>query len=75
MTNKIIVAFDEGLDEEDVIRCAEKLKSNNPLIQNKVGYVWDDTHTYIPKDSKLNAADMGKDIFKKLIKEKVRWLS
>ena len=75
MTNKIIVAFDEGLDEADVIRQAEKLKSNNPLIQNKVGYVWDSNHTYIPKDSKLNAADMGKEIFTKLIKEKVRWLS
>ena len=74
MTDKIIIAYDEGLSEQEIIQEAQKLKSNNPLITNKVGYIWDENNTYIPKGSKRNAADMGKEIFSKLIKEKVRWI-
>ena len=75
MTNKIILAYDEGLSQQEIIREAQKLISSNPLLSNKVGYVWDADGTYIPKGSKQNAADMGKEIFTKIIKEKVRWLS
>ena len=79
MIPRIILAYDEGLSEEQIIEQAEKLKVGHlsSLLggTTKIGYVWDDNNTYIPKDSKMNAADMGKDKFTKLIKEKVRWLT
>lgn len=73
-TKKIILAYDEGLNEKDVINEALKLKIDNPLLTNKVGYIWDEEGDIIPKGSKMNAADLGKEKFKQLLKEKVRWL-
>ena len=39
MTNKIILAYDEGLDEDQIRLQAEKLILNNAVFKNKVGYV------------------------------------
>lgn len=73
---KIIIAYDEGLDEEHIIAQAQRLCSNeNQLVRGaKIGYIWDENNTYLPLGSKMNAADVGKEKFIKLIKEKVRWL-
>ena len=69
MIPKYIIAFDEGLDEEDVIRQCEKIKVSNKIFENKVGYVFDKYNKYLPKDSKLSPCDMPADIFAKLIEE------
>lgn len=75
MTKKIILAYDEGLEEDFVRKEAEKLIVNNKIIKNKVGYVFDKENKYLPKNSKLNAADMGKEVFKKITKECVIWIN
>lgn len=77
MVPQIIVAYDEGLPEEQIIEQANKLKSKHLselLGKTRVGYVWDENNTYLPAGSKMNAADVGKESFAKLITEKVRWL-
>lgn len=74
MPEKIILAYDEGLEEDFVRDECSKLISNNCMISNRVGYTWDSNNEIIPKGSKKNAADMGKAGYMRLIKEKVKWL-
>lgn len=74
MVDRIIIAYDEGLKEEYIRNEAEKLKMNNHLIQNRVGYVYDKDHDVLPKGSKASPSDLGKDAFVELMKKKVVWL-
>lgn len=71
---KIILAYDEGLEEEDIITEAEKLKMNNQIYKNQVGYIYDREHKYLPEGSKASPSDLGKEVFAKLVKECVIWL-
>lgn len=71
---KIILAYDEGLEEEDIITEAEKLKMNNQIYKNQVGYIYDREHKYLPEGSKASPSDLGKEVFSKLVKECVVWL-
>lgn len=71
---KIILAYDEGLSQEDIIAEAEKLKMNNQIYKNQVGYIYDREHKYLPEGSKASPSDLGKEIFTKLVKECVIWL-
>lgn len=72
--NKIIIAFDEGVCEEELQFCAKKLQVENKIFKNKVGYVFDDDNTYLNKGSKDSPLDVGKKSFESLIKRKVRWI-
>ena len=71
---KIILAYDEGLSEEDIIAEAEKLKMDNQIYKNQVGYIYDREHKYLPEGSKASPSDLGKEVFAKLVKECVVWL-
>lgn len=71
---KIILAYDEGLSEEDIIAEAEKLKMDNQIYKNQVGYIYDREHKYLPEGSKASPSDLGKEVFSKLVKECVIWL-
>ena len=74
MTNKIILAYDEGLDEDQIRLQAEKLILNNAVFKNKVGYVFDKDNEILPKGSKASPSDLGKGAFTELIKNYVVWL-
>ena len=71
---KIILAYDEGLSEEDIIAEAEKLKMDNQIYKNQVGYIYDREHKYLPEGSKASPSDLGKEVFSTLVKECVVWL-
>lgn len=71
---KYIVAYDEGLAEEQIKAECEKLIIKNIMFQNRVGYIYDEENKYFPKDSKLSPCDMPKDIFLKLVKECTKWI-
>ena len=75
MTSRIILALDEGLDEDQIRAQAEKLITNNAMFQNKVGYILDKENLLIPKGSKGSPSDFGKDIFSKLCKSHVIWIN
>ena len=70
MVEKIIIAFDSDICEDEVRFEAKKLKSDI-VFTNQVGYILDTDHLLGEKDS---PSDKGIDIFKKLIKYNVRWL-
>ena len=74
MTDKVIVAFDEGLDEEFVRDEAKKLACDNFILKNKVGYIWDDDNEILEKDKKQSITDLGKEKFAYAINKKVKWL-
>lgn len=74
MCEKIIIAYDEGINEDCLIFEANKLLVNNRLYKNNVGYIYDDNHEYLLEGSKDSPSDNGKNIFKKLLR-KVRWLN
>lgn len=63
----IIIAFDEGIEEEYLIETAKKLQYENSFFQTKVGYIYDKNNLYLPKGSKASPSDFGKEIFDKLI--------
>lgn len=71
----VVLALDEGLEEEAVREEAKKLVQDNIIVKTNVGYVWDADGDIIPKGSKLNAADLGVDAYKQIMKTKVRWLT
>jgi DNA primase len=75
MTNRIILALDEGLDEEQIRSQAEKLIVNNTMFQNKVGYIYDKDNVIIPKGSKGSPSDFGKRAFSELCKSHVVWIN
>ena len=74
MTDRVILALDEGLEEEQIRAQAEKLVVNNAMFKNKVGYIFDRDNTLIPKGSKGSPSDFGKAVFEELCKTKVVWL-
>ena len=48
---------------------------NNPLLNCKVGYIFDKSNEIIPKGSKQNAADLGRDAYRELIQTKTIYLN
>ena len=74
MTSKIILAYDEGLEEEQIRLQAQKLILNNAVFHNRVGYVFDRENLILPKGSKASPSDLGKAAFTELIKSHVVWI-
>lgn len=71
---KLILAYDEGLDEEYIREEAKKLKIDNQIFKNEVGYIFDKDNLYMQKGSKCSPSDLGKTLFGKIIQEKVVWI-
>lgn len=74
MVNKLVIAYDEGLDEELIREEAKKLQLRNHVIQNKVGYIYDRDHEIMKLGSKVSPSDLGREAFTELMKKKVVWL-
>lgn len=65
----IILALDEGLEEELIRERAKGLKLNNIFMQNEVFYIYDKDNKYLPKGSKMSPTDRGKKILDRLLRE------
>ena len=74
-TSKIIIAYDEGVEEEELKRQAEKMIIDTHVFKNKVGYIFDRNYKYLKEGSKDSPSDNGKDVFNKLLKECVVWIN
>ena len=72
---KVILCFDEGLNEEKVVKELWKLKSKNPFMPLKLGYIYDKDNKYLKEGSKDSPFDNGKEILLGLLKEKVIWVN
>lgn len=65
---RIVVAFDEGVEEGEIKYEAKKLLEHNKRYNSKVYYIYDREHKYLPKGSKMSPSDQGKNVFLKLLK-------
>lgn len=70
---KIIVAMDEGLEEDHSRAIAEQLKMDK-FYKNIVGYIHDKNNAILPKGSKLAPSDLNKNDIKKLIENCTIWV-
>ena len=70
---EIVFCFDEGLEEEFILRQVEKARVLLKYLEIKVGYVLDRDNEVIPKGSKMSPTDLGRDIFDKLIENYIEW--
>lgn len=68
MVDNIIVAFDESICEDEIKYEAKKLIVDNQIYQNKVTYLYDDKNIYLPKGEKDAPIDLGKEVFKNILK-------
>ena len=71
MTDKIILAFDEDILEDEMIYWAKRLKSDR-LMKNHVGYIIDPKHEYL--GAKDSPSDHGKQVFEALLKHNIKWI-
>ena len=62
---KIIIAFDEDIDEDELIVQASRLKTDD----NEVYYIKDYQHRYLKYGSKTAPTDKGKEVFDCLLHE------
>ncbi len=75
MCDKVIIAFDEGISEEELQMEAKKLQTNSRIINTKIGYVYDKNNDILKKGSKDSPTDNGREAFSQLIKQHVVWFS
>ena len=73
MADRIVVAFDEGIDRYQLEDACEQLRVDNDITKNKVGYILDSTHEYLAKGSKDSPSDHGRDVFQGLTKNCIVW--
>lgn len=67
MVDKIIIAFDEGLDEYDILKECGKLDTHNSIIKSKIYYIYDKNNEILKEDSKDSPIDHGKTVFQELL--------
>ena len=70
---KVILAYDEGLEEEHLVNECKKLISNNLILKTKVGYIFDQA-SVVPEGSKMNIADLGRDAYQEGLTKYVKWV-
>ncbi|MBX4258838.1 hypothetical protein KTC96_14275 [Clostridium estertheticum] len=68
----VIIAFDEGLEEFEILRQVSKLKQ----IGISVGYLFDAENRYLKKGSKDSPLDLGGEKFKAFVRDKniLKWM-
>lgn len=74
LCNRLILCYDEGLKEEQIREEAKKLQMTNPMLKNKVGYIYDANGEILKKGSKNSPSDLGKPALTELMRKKVIWL-
>lgn len=72
--DKILLAYDEGIEEEKLMIEAKKLKSDNQIYANKVGYIFDKNNEILQKGTKNSPTDLGRENFEMLANKYVKWI-
>lgn len=71
---RVILAYDEGLEEAHLIEECKKLIVDNSILKIKVGYVWTEAEV-VPEYSKMNIADLGVEAYKEGLTKYVKWIN
>lgn len=65
---KIIIALDEGISAEHILKQCEKLKGGIFNNNKEIWCIYDSNNEIMPKGSKASPSDFGKENFEKLLK-------
>lgn len=66
---EIIIAFDEGINERELIFQAQNLIPSNNFFNCKIGYIHDECNFYLKDGSKKSPTDIGEEKYRKLQKD------
>lgn len=72
--DKYIIAYDEGVTENELRHEAEKIKIQNHICDNKVGFIFDTSNQILQEGSKCSPTDLGQAKFKELVQKHVIWI-
>lgn len=72
--SKVILAYDQGVKEEELIEEAKKLVVDNPIYKNRVGYIYDRYGELLALDKKESPTDKGGNVFRELINKHTIWI-
>lgn len=75
LPKKIVIGFDEGLDEEHLREEASKLVISNSICKNKVGYILDRDGEILKPGTKDSPTDNGVRNFEHLVKNNIVWIN
>lgn len=67
----IIIAYDEGVEEDAIRYDAEKLAVDNQIMKNNVYYLFDKNNYYLNKGSKDSPSDHGRYLFEQMCKNTI----
>ena len=67
LCNKVVIAFDEDVEEETLKRTAQQLKNKN----FEVSYIYDGERKYLRRFQKESPLDLSKDNFQTLYNQRV----
>lgn len=71
---KIILAYDQGVPENDLIKEAQKVMVNNAIYNNKVGYIYDPQGNILTLDKKESPTDKNIKEFQTLVNKYTKWI-
>lgn len=75
MLDTVVVAFDEGICEDEIKYETKKIRSKVSAVNIKnLGYIYDRDNLYLIEGSKDSPSDNGIDCFKGLCRECVTWI-
>lgn len=70
---RLIFCFDEGLDEELILKQVDKTKVLLKFFDIQVGYIIDRENNIMKAGTKCSPSDLGKENFSKLIENYIEW--
>ena len=71
----VILAYDEGIEEDFIINQAKTLILETPFIKNKVGYIYDPKNDILKRGAKQSPSDLGIRDINCLLKNYVKWVN
>jgi DNA primase len=71
---KLIIAYDEGISEDELRAEAVKLQITNKIYASEVGYIYDRDGDILQKGSKSSPTDLGKETFGILVNKYTKWM-
>lgn len=70
---KLILAYDEGITEDELRQEVNKIKIENPILKNSVGYIYDKHGEILKPGTKMSPTDVRVADFRRLVNKTV-WI-
>lgn len=72
--DKLILAYDQGLSEDDLRAEAVKLKNTNKIYSSDIGYIYDRNGDILKAGLKQSPTDLGRKAFNELVNNYTKWM-